>query len=90
MRVRTTDNLLVRVRSGRRSARAAVYVAARATFGMLVVALASVVAASPLSLPGAARLAALDCTRVSATDVAEVLSGAPAPRIIALHGSVPT
>ncbi len=89
MRVRTTDNLLVRVRSGRRSARAAVYVAARATFGMLVVALASVVAASPLSLPGAARLAALDCTRVSATDVAEVLSGAPAPRIIALHGSVP-
>ena len=89
MGVRTTDSLLVPVRCERRSRRAAPRVVASAFFGTLVAALAGVVAASPLSLPGAARLAALDCTRVSAADVAEVLSRAPAPRIIALHGSVP-
>jgi hypothetical protein len=37
----------------------------------------------------AAGLHGLDCRRVSASDVAQVLSLTPAPRIIALHGSVP-
>jgi hypothetical protein len=37
----------------------------------------------------AGRLAALDCNALSASDVADVLAKAPAPRIIALHGSVP-
>ncbi len=36
-----------------------------------------------------ARLAGLDCSRLSGSDVAEVLSRSPAPRIIALQGSVP-
>jgi hypothetical protein len=36
-----------------------------------------------------ARLLALDAERLSETDVREVLAHAPAPRIIALHGSVP-
>jgi len=36
-----------------------------------------------------ARLASLDCSRLSRADVGEVLARAPAPRIIALHGSVP-
>jgi hypothetical protein len=39
--------------------------------------------------PSRSNLATLDCSRVSARDVSEVLSGAPAPRIIALHGSLP-
>lgn len=37
----------------------------------------------------ARRLAALDCANLTATDVSATLSRAPAPRIIALHGSVP-
>jgi hypothetical protein len=37
----------------------------------------------------AAHLATLDCAGVSAADVADTLSHAPAPRIIALQGSVP-
>jgi hypothetical protein len=89
MRVRTTDSLLARVRSERCSTRGGVHVVARAVFGLFVVVLASIVAASPPSEARAPRLAALDCARISPTDVAEVLSGAPAPRIIALHGSVP-
>jgi hypothetical protein len=35
------------------------------------------------------RLLALDPERITEKDVREVLAGAPAPRIIALHGSVP-
>lgn len=42
-----------------------------------------------LPVPAAASVAALDCRNVSARDVAEVLAGAPAPRILALQGSVP-
>ena len=37
----------------------------------------------------AARLRALDCRHVSAADVRDVLSRAPAPRIVLLQGSVP-
>jgi hypothetical protein len=37
----------------------------------------------------ARRLAEIDCSRVSATDVSSTLARAPAPRIIALQGSVP-
>jgi len=37
----------------------------------------------------AGRLADLDCSRVTPHEVAEVLSAAPAPRVVALHGSVP-
>ena len=37
----------------------------------------------------AARLATLDCATLSATDVAQTLVQVPAPRIIALQGSVP-
>ncbi len=36
-----------------------------------------------------ARLERLDCSRVDATDVREVLARAPAPRIVLLQGSVP-
>ena len=36
-----------------------------------------------------ARLARLDCSRVGATDVREVLARVPAPRIVLLQGSVP-
>lgn len=35
------------------------------------------------------RLTAMDCSRVAPLEVSEVLSAWPAPRIIALHGSVP-
>jgi len=89
MGVRTTDSLRGPGRCERRSRCAASRVAARAVAGAIVVALAEVAAAGPLPVPGSARLAALDCARVSAADVADVLSGAPAPRIIALHGSLP-
>lgn len=37
----------------------------------------------------ASSIAALDCRNVSAQDVAQVLAPAPAPRVLALHGSVP-
>ena len=37
----------------------------------------------------AARIRALDCTHVSAADVRDALSHAPAPRIVLLQGSVP-
>jgi hypothetical protein len=87
MDVRTTDSPRGPARCERRVRRAAPRVAARAIAGVLVAAWAGVAAASPLPAP--ARVAALDCTRISAADVAEVLSRAPAPRIIALHGSVP-
>ena len=36
-----------------------------------------------------ARLERLDCSRISATDVREVLARVPAPRIVLLQGSVP-
>lgn len=36
-----------------------------------------------------ARLARLDCSRIGATDVREVLARVPAPRIVLLQGSVP-
>ncbi|MEO8738713.1 MAG: hypothetical protein ABI537_03305 [Casimicrobiaceae bacterium] len=39
-------------------------------------------------MPAAARIAALDCARLSAADVREVLSLAPAPRILNLQGSL--
>jgi hypothetical protein len=56
---------------------------------------AAVLAASAAATPllaaprDATLLAALDCQRLSAGDVAGVLAAAPAPRIIALEGSVP-
>ena len=47
-------------------------------------------AASPrTAVEVAARLATLDCRQVSAAEVDAVLAAAPAPRIIALEGSVP-
>ena len=46
-------------------------------------------AIAPIPAAVAERLAALDCAALSAADVAGVLANAPAPRIIALHGSVP-
>ncbi len=45
-------------------------------------------AATNVTAPVAARIEALDCARVSATDVREVLSFAPAPRILNLQGSL--
>ena len=46
-------------------------------------------APSRIPQPVAQRLAALDCERVSASDVRDVLARAPAPRIVLLQGSVP-
>lgn len=43
----------------------------------------------PLEAALATRLRQLDCAHVSATDVRDVLSQAPAPRIVLLQGSVP-
>jgi hypothetical protein len=57
--------------------------------GALGLAFGALAAASPLAAPDRARLEALDCSGVSAGDVRDVLSRAPAPRVIALHGSVP-
>ena len=58
--------------------------------------LALAIAASPVFTSNAgapealaSRVAALDCEAVSPADVADLLSRVPAPRIIALHGSVP-
>jgi hypothetical protein len=56
----------------------------------VAVLLAACAAATPLAaLADPTRLAALDCRRLSAADIAGVLATAPAPRIIALEGSVP-
>ena len=46
-------------------------------------------ALTPLDPALAARVRALDCARVSAADVRDVLAQAPAPRIVLLQGSVP-
>jgi hypothetical protein len=46
-------------------------------------------AASPLDPALAARVRVLDCERVSAADVHDVLAQAPAPRIVLLQGSIP-
>jgi hypothetical protein len=43
----------------------------------------------PLDAAVAAGVRGLDCAKVSATDVRDVLSRAPAPRIVLLQGSVP-
>jgi hypothetical protein len=89
MGVPNTDSPRVPVRRERRARRAAARVVAGAMAGAMVVALAGGAAAGSPAAAVPARLAALDCARVSAADVADVLSQAPAPRIIALHGSVP-
>lgn len=62
---------------------------ARVVAGALGLACGALAAASPLVAPDAAELGALDCAAVSAGDVREVLVRHPAPRVIALHGSVP-
>ena len=46
-------------------------------------------AASSLDPALQARIRALDCANVSASDVRDVLANAPAPRIVLLQGSVP-
>lgn len=50
---------------------------------------AAAFALAPIPASTAARLASLDCTHIGAAEVAQVLAATPAPRIIALHGSVP-
>jgi len=54
-----------------------------------VVALHGVAHADVLAHELGARLRGLDCARLSAADVREVLTQAPAPRIVLLQGSVP-
>lgn len=66
----------------------------QATLFVLVAGLAAALAtgadAAPRFEPAlAARVAALDCNALSTDDVANVLARAPAPRIVALQGSVP-
>jgi hypothetical protein len=46
-------------------------------------------AATAAAAPSPSTLAQLDCRNLSAQDVAEVLATAPAPRVLALQGSVP-
>jgi hypothetical protein len=46
-------------------------------------------AAPPIDAALVARIGALDCAHVTAADVRDVLSRAPAPRIVLLQGSVP-
>ena len=55
-----------------------------------VIAMAATAATQPARVPAdvAARLSGLDCTRLTATDVRDVLARAPAPRIVLLQGSV--
>jgi len=55
----------------------------------LVVVTAATAAPPPLDATLAAGVRALDCANVSAADVRDVLSRAPAPRIVLLQGSVP-
>jgi hypothetical protein len=62
---------------------------ARAVAAGLGLACSAVAPATPLAASDAAQLGALDCAAVSAGDVREVLSRHPAPRVIALQGSVP-
>lgn len=64
-------------------------VLARVAAGVLVLACSALARAVPLAANDAAQLGALDCAAVSAGDVREVLVRHPAPRVIALHGSVP-
>jgi len=88
MRAPTADGLPPRASSRR----ARTGMARRVLAGALVVlgvACGGLAPASARPGPDAGRVHDLDCTRVSASDVAHVLSRAPAPRIIALHGSVP-
>jgi len=85
MRLRTTDGLLTRLRRELCRAREALAWPAAAAVGML----AAAAGASPMPDASMARLDALDCRQVSANEVADVLSRFPAPRVIALHGSVP-
>jgi hypothetical protein len=78
--------LPARANSGDRGAAqgARAWPAATLLVGLVV---ATVVAAAP---PEATqRLGGLDCSRVAAQDVREVLNHYPAPRVIALEGSVP-
>lgn len=53
------------------------------------VAVAAAAAVEPVDAQTAQRLLALDPQHISERDVREVLARVPAPRIIALHGSVP-
>ena len=61
----------------------------RAALFACVVALHGVAHADALAPELKARLHALDCDKLSAADVRDVLSKAPAPRIVLLQGSVP-
>lgn len=65
-------------------------VLALALRGLAAMVIATTLHASPAVEPDVARrLADVDCLQVSATDVRSTLAHAPAPRIIALQGSVP-
>jgi hypothetical protein len=61
-----------------------------APHALLMLLVSAAVQAVPVPEPEVARrLAGMDCSNVTATEVSATLSRAPAPRIIALHGSVP-
>ena len=65
--------------------------AARAGAWLLALIAATGAAAAPPPLPAAlaAGIRELDCANVTAAGVRDVLSRAPAPRIVLLQGSVP-
>jgi len=75
------------IRSGSRS-RAALACAWLLAFCASLAGIDAAAIRSP-DAPLAERLRALDCTKVSASDVRDVLAKAPAPRIVLLQGSVP-
>ena len=74
-----------------RTFRGAVLACALAFAQGAVAADASATAAGRAAVPpdAVARLARLDCSRIGAADVREVLARVPAPRIVLLQGSVP-
>lgn len=61
----------------------------RAALFACIVALHGIAHAGAVAPELGARLRALDCEKLSAADVRDVLSHAPAPRIVLLQGSVP-
>jgi hypothetical protein len=61
-----------------------------APHALLMLSVSTSLLALPVPEPEVARrLAALDCSKLAAAEVSATLSRVPAPRIIALHGSVP-
>jgi hypothetical protein len=89
MRARAPARLTIWARSEARAACGLLRGLAAGLCAALGIAWLAPAAASPLPVPGAGGLDRLDCSAVSAADVEGVLAHLPAPRIIALQGSVP-